>query len=82
MENRVKELRLQRESNRKVEIPVRSLVITTSFILALIGSYLSEGLFFAELAVSGVIVCALLWHKQLSDQMTPTADERASSSRS
>lgn len=50
----------------KVAISFKLVLLIVSFILALIGSWSLEGLFFRELFVSGVIICSLMWVKEVS----------------
>ena len=66
MNTETRNFNVDNKNSVKVSISLRLVLIVTSFILALLGSWSLDGLFFTELFVSGIIVCSLMWIREVS----------------
>ena len=69
MNTRTEKMSADKSNSAKVTIPFKLVLLLTSFILALIGSWSLDGLFFTELFVSGIIICTLMWCREVSLKM-------------
>lgn len=65
----MKAQRLVAKANRKISysVSMKFFFLGLVYLGSLLGSYYAGGLFFKELSVSGVIICLLMWNREMSE---------------
>lgn len=69
MNTRSRNFSSEKNVSSEIAIPFKLVLLLSSFILTLLGSWSLDGLFFKELFVSGIIVCTLMWCREVSLRM-------------
>lgn len=69
MNTRSRNINSAKKVSSEIAIPFKLVLLLSSFILALLASWSLDGLFFTELFISGIIVCTLMWCREISLRM-------------